>query len=370
MKVVHLSTVHSIADSRIMEKEASALVDAGWTVVVVLPHDKDEIQHGVRIVGVDKPSNRLTRATVTAVKVALKGLKERGDVYHFHDPELLPIGLALRTLGKTVVYDVHETHSATIAHRPYLPKWLRRPLAHIVKNLELVAARQFSGIVAATPAIEEQFRNIKTARVVVQNFPLLDGTDWNSRVRERNRRPVAVYMGAMSVGRGAITMVQAMGFVRSDLGVRLTLAGSITSELLEKLRAQPGFERVNVAGRLSRPQLNEILAEASVGMVVLHPEPNYVSSFPTKMFEYMVAGLPVIASDFPLWRSIVLSNRCGLVVDPLNPSEIAQAIEYLISHEAEAREMGQRGSDLVRREYNWSTEREKLIAFYRRFNRN
>src|SRR6185436_1103269 len=119
VKTVHLSTVHTTADSRIMDKEAGAVAEAGWNVAVVMPHDKDEMRGTIKIIGVRKPSSRLVRVTLTAFMVALKGLKERGDVYHFHDPELLPVGLVLRMLGKKVIYDVHETHSASVAHRSH-----------------------------------------------------------------------------------------------------------------------------------------------------------------------------------------------------------------------------------------------------------
>jgi len=367
VKVVHLSTVHTVGDSRILEKEAPALLDAGWEVTVVLPNEGDETRHGVKIRGVSKPAGRLVRATITTVKVVLKGLQERGDVYHFHDPELLFVGVLLQSLGKKVVYDVHETHSASVAHRPYLPRVVRAPLAWLVRKLEIAAAKRFAGIVAATPAIGEQFAAVKTPRVVVQNFPQLDGRKAASRPRVHKQRATAIYMGALSEGRGLITMVQAMELLPVSLEATLTLAGNLAPALLERIRVQPGYERVRLTGRLSRAELDIELDRATVGLVVLHPEPNYVNSFPTKMFEYMAAGLPVIASDFPVWRSILTANRCGLLVDPLDIRQIANALEYLIANETEAKEMGERGIELVRSRYNWGSEREKLIAFYNRF---
>jgi len=353
-----------------MEKEAAAMVDAGWEVTVVLPNDKDDCLRGIKIVSVSKPSSRLGRATMTALKVAFKGLKERGDVYHFHDPELIPVGLILRMLGRRVVYDVHETHSATVAHRTYIPRWLRFPASWLFRKCELAAAARFSGIVAATPGISDQFNALRTPRIVVQNFPLLDGEHHPNNPAPIAAPPVAIYMGAMAEGRGLITMIQAMALLPSSLEASLTLAGYIAPALLVKAQAQPGFEKVRLTGRLQREELTRELRRASVGMVVLHPEPNYIASFPTKMFEYMAAGLPVIASDFPLWRSIISENRCGLVVDPLDVKQIAASLEYLLSHRAEATEMGQRGATLVHQRYNWASEREKLLAFYREFSEN
>lgn len=347
-----------------MEKEAQALVDAGWNVSVVLPHARNENRHGVRLLGVRPPSSRFVRATYTAVKVALKGLKERADVYHFHDPELIPVGLLLRALGKKVIYDVHETYSYSIAHREAIPHALRKPLSWLVSSLERVAARCFSGIVAATPAIEQQFTSIGTPRVVVQNFPRLNG-----RVpvpASDTLAPHALYMGAMSDARGVLTMIEAVSRLPASLNARLTLAGSIDAELLARMKSVPGFNRVTITGLLSRQQLTTVINNATVGLVLFHPLPNHVESFPTKMFEYMEAGLPVLASDFPLWRSIVLANKCGIVVNPLDVSEIATSLQYLMSNQVEARKMGERGRALVQGQYNWLSESEKLVSFYNR----
>jgi len=100
------------------------------------------------------------------------------------------------------------------------------------------------------------------------------------------------------------------------------------------------------------------------GLVTLHPIVNYIDALPVKMFEYMVAGIPVIASNFSLWREIIEGNKCGLCVDPLNPSEIAKAIDYIMTHPAEAQQMGKNGLRAVQEQYNWDIEEKKLLALY------
>jgi glycosyltransferase involved in cell wall biosynthesis len=365
VKVVHLSTVHSPADGRIMDKEARGLSEAGWDVAVVAPHDRNELHGGVRVVAIDRPSHRLTRATLTALRVAMAGLREKGDIYVFHDPELLPVGIVLRLLGKKVIYDVHETHSSSIAHRSDIHRWVRKPLALLVKYLEIATASKLSGIVAATPSICEQFGQLATPRVTVQNFPRLFPTS-SKAIPMSSRRAIAIYAGAMSEARGVLTMVDAMAELPESLGAELVLAGRMTPELRSTAQVRRGWDRVSAIGQVSHENVIARLQQARIGLVVLHPEPNYLDSFPTKMFEYMAAGLPVIASHFPLWKSIILDNRCGLLVDPLSPNAIAEAIEYLLEHPVEAEEMGRRGQDLVRDRYNWSPESRKLVTFYTR----
>jgi glycosyltransferase involved in cell wall biosynthesis len=100
------------------------------------------------------------------------------------------------------------------------------------------------------------------------------------------------------------------------------------------------------------------------GLVLLHPVINYLDALPIKMFEYMSAGLPVIASDFPLWREIIEKNECGLCCDPLKPEKIAEAVQWVLDHPQEARIMGENGRRAVIEKYNWESEGKKLVKLY------
>jgi glycosyltransferase involved in cell wall biosynthesis len=100
------------------------------------------------------------------------------------------------------------------------------------------------------------------------------------------------------------------------------------------------------------------------GIVTFHPLPNHLDSHPTKMFEYMSSGIPVIASDFPLWRDIIEGNQCGICVDPLDPKAIAAAIDYVVTHPQAAKAMGENGRRAVLQKYNWTVQANRLIDFY------
>jgi glycosyltransferase involved in cell wall biosynthesis len=148
-------------------------------------------------------------------------------------------------------------------------------------------------------------------------------------------------------------------------GVRLKLAGRFESESLRRdVGSLDGWRRVDAFGQVGRSQINAILATVRAGLLLLRPEPNYLASQPTKLYEYMAAGIPVIASNFGLWRDIVEREACGVLVEPRRPDAVAAAIDHLVTQDAEAEQMGVRGRAAVEKAYNWETEEQKLWAFY------
>lgn len=364
-KAVHLTSVHRALDSRVFHKECKTLRDAGYEVVLVAPHEHSEVLDGVRIRGVPPESRRLRRMTMTAWSVFRAALDEKADVYHFHDPELMPAGVALRLLGKRVVRDVHEDLPRQVESKHYIHPRLRRPVARAMEALEGLTGRVYSGTVTATSHIGTRFPAGRTA--VVQNFPVLGELANVSPLPLSQRPPLVAYAGSLTAVRGAREMVDAIGLVRPQLNACLAIGGSFEpASLRAECEARPGWQKVDYRGWLTREGVGALLAEARLGLVVLHPEPNYVEGQPIKLFEYMSAGIPVVASDFPLWRSIVEDAGCGLLVDPLNPTAIAEAIEWLLDHATESQEMGQRGAEAVQTRYNWGNEARSLLGLYER----
>lgn len=142
-KVCILISVHLPFDIRIFHKEAKSLAKAGYDVTLVAQHDKDEIVDGIRIVPLPKPKSRLERMIRTVWMAYRKALKIDADVYHFHDPELMPVGLLLKRHGKRVIYDVHEDVRRQNLSKPYVPALLRQPISAMIGALEAFSARCF-----------------------------------------------------------------------------------------------------------------------------------------------------------------------------------------------------------------------------------
>jgi glycosyltransferase involved in cell wall biosynthesis len=364
-KIVHLTSVHTAFDVRVFHKECKSLARSGKHVVLIVPHQRNEVVDSVEVKGIRISGGRLVRMTRIVWSLYREALRQNGDVYHFHDPELIPLGLLLSARGKTVVYDIHEDAPADILHKDYIPRRLRRPLTWSVRKLEDAACRRFSGLIAATPTIAKRFRSINPNTVVVHNFPMLDEIAPTVDLPWNERPPAVAYIGSISERRGIREILQALALLPSANPAQMMLAGPFSpEELRTELMRLPGWARVKYLRVLDRPSVANLLSRVRFGLLVLRPEPNFCNAMPIKLFEYMAAGIPVIASDFPLWRQIIVEAGCGLLVDPLDPRAIARAMEYLLSHDAEAEAMGRRGRQAACELYNWNSEERVLLNFY------
>jgi glycosyltransferase involved in cell wall biosynthesis len=366
VRVVQLTSAHFVFDPRIFSKISKSLSRAGYEVIVVARHDRDETVEGIRIAAVPRIFGRLRRMTVTLWEIYRKALALDGDIYHFHDPELIPVALRLQLAGKHVVYDAHENLPGTVAYKDYLPKSMRGTVAWTADRFERFAASKFSAVIGATPPIADRLRHVNRRAVVVHNFPIPEEIVPDAPLAWERRPPVVAYLGSISRERGVFEMLQAMSQLQPAIDCRLALAGWFSQPgLKEEISKMPGASRVDWLGRLTREQVAELLGRVRAGIVVLHPEPNLINCRPTKLFEYMWAGIPVVASDFPLCREIIGNAACGLLVDPLNPNEIAGAIDYLLTHPAAAEEMGRRGRAAAEKLFNWKSEERTLLDLYR-----
>lgn len=361
-KVVHLTSVHGRGDTRIFVKQCRTLADHAYCVsLVVADSQGDANVDGVAISDVGRPGGRLERMLRTTTRIYKRAVALDGDIYHLHDPELIPLGLQLKRLGKVVIFDAHEDVPKQLLSKPYLQPAARRLLSAAFLRFERLACARFDGIVAATPSIRDKFLSIHRCTVDVNNYPLQ--SEFDAAARWEDKAPEVCYVGGIGATRGIRELVQACERLRS--GARLSIAGAFSEPRLEaEMRRQPGWQRVVMHGHVDRAGVRRVMARAAAGLVTLHATSNYLEALPVKMFEYMAAGIPVIASDFPLWKSIIHGERCGVCVDPADPQAIADAIDLFITHPALAREMGANGRRAVLAHYNWATQAARLIDFY------
>jgi len=362
MKIVHLTSAHPRYDTRIFLKMCRSLAAHGHEVTLVVADGKgDEVRDGVAILDVGASSGRLDRMTAAPGRVYRRARRIAADIYHLHDPELLPIARGLKRGRANILFDSHEHYSAAMFSKPYIPGPLRPLVSGMFGLYERLVCKGLDGVIAATPSIRDNFTRMGIPCLDVNNYPMTD--ELVSDVTDRAKNIEVCYIGGISILRGIRKVVGAMGQAAS--GARLSLGGPFESEATKaEVSAMSGWAMVDDLGVLSRLEVRDVMARSLAGIVTFLPEPNHVSAQPNKMFEYMSAGLPVIASNFPLWREIIQGNDCGLCVDPLDPAAIAAAVDYFAANPEEVRRMGANGRKAVIERYNWDAEERKLLDFY------
>lgn len=358
-RVVHVSSAHPATDPRIFEKECSALAAAGYDVHLVAT-GRRPAAGPVEVAIVPRPTSRILRITLGSLLATLRALATRAQVVHLHDPELALWIPLLRLTGRKVVFDSHEDIAASMEGKEYLPPRVRGLLSRCCTWLVRFIDRTATAVVCATPTIALGFTHPLTR--VVQNFPVLAPLD---RPQREGGGPRLVYVGALSLLRGSQHMLDALDVLtRTHPTARLTIAGSIGEELLAEMRPHPAWSHVDFVGLLDRDGVNRLLSQSDVGLVMFQPSANHVRSQPTKLFEYMAAGLPVVASDFPLWREMVAVPSTGLVADPLDPTSTARAVAEILEDPDRGRAMGSRGRQMVEGTWNWDIEARTLRDLY------
>ena len=361
-RIVHLTSVHRPNDVRIFEKQSRSSVKEGFEVCIVVPCNHDYERDGVKIISVSKPKSRFTRMTTTFLQIYRKAVSLKADLYQIHDPELIPLGILLKIRGKRVVRDIHEDIPKQILSKFWINKNLRSLISIIIGTIENICTKFFDGIVTATPSIFSRFESEKT--ILVQNYPIIEDRKFDN-LDYSHRKNRIVFIGGITKIRGIYEIVESLNYLDNNLEVIFDLVGAFDPPILEeKVKNNEGWGKVNFLGWKSRDTVNSILGESRVGLVLYHPVPNHVEAQPNKLFEYMEAGIPIVASDFPFWRKIISESEVGVLANPLNPRDIAKKITWLLKNPKISKKMGENGRRAVKEKYNWDVEVKKLISLY------
>lgn len=375
IKVVQLSSVHPLFDTRIFYKICNSLARAGYSVDLIIQHSKSEMVNGINVICLPLAKKKLDRPFKIIPLLFQKAIKyPAGTIFHFHDAELIPIGLLLKLFGYTVIYDVHEDNKNTVLDRDWVPKPFRSVLSYMVRKFENIAVEHLDAVVTVTEYIRKSLGGNK--EYVIQNYPRISesnfsGLDLNETKNQRVKQNL-LYVGGITSVRGINEIVTSLEIVnsKSDKEVKLLLAGLINEKKLEsKLQAKKGWGFVDYRGWINREEFAHWASSSFAGLVIFHPLANHINAQPNKLFEYMMHGIPVIASKFKLWEEIVIDNNCGILVNPESPEEIAEAINWFRNHPNEAKKLGENGRKAIINKYNWKNEEEKLLSLYQSLNK-
>lgn len=350
---------HKPLDTRIFHKEARSLTAAGFHVTLIIPHSESFTREGIDVQAVPLPKRGWEQLILCPWRIFRKALKEpRSSVFHIHDSELLMAGIALRCSGRKVIYDAHEDTPLQIEYQHWIPALVKPFYKLFYRLLEWIAGWCFETVIVAEPVIARYFPSSRV--VLIRNFPRLDS--FRDSVNYENRDGSLVYVGLLSKPRGVIEMLEGHRIASGKVNVPFVLGGkfapaSLEKELLEKYH-------VDYRSWLPYESMIRTLYTSSIGIIVPHPIQRYRTNYPVKLFEYMAAGMPVIASADGESASFVKEASCGILVNSQDTQQIADAIVTLAGDKLLAAEMGERGRKLILEKYNWESEAVKLIGLH------
>ncbi len=367
-RVCHISTVHSAFDDRIFYKECKTLAEAGYDVYLIVTHNKREFVNGVHIIPLPQGKGRFYRFFVKDWIALIKAIRLNAKIYHFHDPELIFIGIILKILGKRIIYDVHELVYFQIEDKQFLKYEI---IKHFARSLyiffEFLSIKLFDKLILAEDSYKgyfcRRYGNLNKY-VVIRNFPviaLIQNAKPIMNFSSINQKFIIIYAGGLTRIRGIKEIIKSLSYLEGK--AELWLLGKWESNSFEKeCRSLDSWKYVKYLGFKLLNEVYGYMKVASIGIALLYPIKNYLGSLPVKSFEYMACGIPIVMSDFPYWKE--LFKEYALFANPKDPRDIADKIKVFMNNEELRAEMGKAGILAVRNAYSWEAESRRLINLY------
>ncbi len=360
LKICHITSKHTPFDTRIFLKECTAL-KAQYNVVLIAANAKNETINDIEIIGFKYRKGQSVR---NHYRIFRKAIKQKAAVYHIHDAELLPLAMLLKRLGNKIIYDVHENYRETLKEHnyslitqtifSYFDHWVARHGALILAERSYI------------PIYQQRAKSL----CVVENFCEINALQPFENTHRTECRNL-VYIGTIHSHRGALVMLEVLNLLRlRGMDIRLDLIGSISEKnLMEKLENLPYYSKikddVTWYGPLNLSDSYRIAQQSFAGLCLLDGVANHTESYPTKLFEYLAVGLPVIASNWSLYRSVVERHNVGICVAYNDSNAIADAIETIFTNKELQKQFSLNGPKIVAKNYNWNTEERILLDFYK-----
>jgi glycosyltransferase involved in cell wall biosynthesis len=336
-----------------------------YEVSLIAVHPQKETLEGVHIIPFRRFHNRKWRVAIGWLIMFFKALKVNARVYHLHDPELIPCGLLLRMLGKQVILDIHENIAEDIFDKPWISNQQRA--YQVFHFFEKLACRYFFILLAET-SYEKRYSRLARRSATVLNY--CDADFFKPFIKQEYRQTMHLYyIGIILENRGILQIIEAMQGLRKDgYNPEFHCVGELYSDLDHKIKALSYYEdmkdKLHFYGRMSLEQGYAMAEKMDIGLCIIWPMKNSMESYPTKLFEYMAVGLPIITSDFPLYKEVIEDHFCGICVDPLDSEELKMAIKNLYTDVKKSELMGKNGKTEVKKIYDWESQTPILSKVY------
>lgn len=362
-KVFIFTSVHPWNDVRIFYKQAISL-SKEYSVEIHAPATfAHKTLRGINIYGLPiwtKKSDRIKTSWLLLKRI----LRSPADVFHFHDPELIILGLLIKLFGLgKVIYDIHENNNQLIRERLWIPSYLRVPLLVFNSFMERLAIACFDKIIIA----EDSYMSfIHGQPEIIHNYPLP-----NSRSSKQEKSIDAIYLGGVMEERGIFELLAiAREVIKEYPMFKMKIIGPIAENIEGKIRQLTDRwnlqNSLTLTGRMDYESAMEELSHAKIGLVILHPIKNYTQSLPTKIFEYMSYGIPYLATNIPYWMRFFKGDQAGYFVNNEDIKYAASKIVELLNNHELRTNLGEKGKSLVKMKYGWSAEEKILLSLYQK----
>lgn len=351
-RIVHLTTSHDPRDIRVFRKECLSLRKVFQDVHLVAPFKESYEDQGVCVHAVPPHAGRIGRIVRTLPRVYSVARRLTADIYHLHDPDLLVLAPLLRRSGARVIFDSHEDYPRDLYSRPYLKGFFGRAIVWAYTAFERRIFRRLDAVVTVNRAMTERVSKIQRNTVTVYNFPIAKELPEPKNVPGSPSK--VVWLGLLNAARGVATL---------DAAARQLPPGTI--EVIGRCDdIDPVTSALVYLGRMEYQEALKRTADYAAGLATFASHDFHQDMFPIKLFEYMLMGLPLVASNFPKWKCLFGDADCAILVDPDDANDIARAVQWVLRNPSEARAMGLRGRSLALRKYSWQTEAKKLVGLY------
>lgn len=375
MKICHITTAHESLDTRIFIRECSSLAKAGYEVHLLANHPRSETINGVQIDPLPKKLSGWGRRLYQAYCAFKEAKNLKADLYHFHDPELLPF-MSLLAKRKYVIWDVHELYYANIIqHNRFRWPLLNSLIAKVFDKLEFYWCRNFAGIIAATPQIRKRYEHLKLNLILLLNVADLESIP----PPEDNPAENSSYVLASGnmYGRQVDKLLQGFALAVKKCNTLKLCVIPVYGNIQQEMEIRNLVERLGLDNyvKFIKPLpwvefMSKILPAARLGIVFYEKTPNNLAGIPNRLFEYWAGRIPVLVTDTPNLSQIVSDWGGGTVVDSTSSQAIAQGLVPYLRDPIFAKKMGEQGRAAVEKRFNWAIEQKELMNLYSKIIKN
>jgi glycosyltransferase involved in cell wall biosynthesis len=377
MKICMLASDHAPFDDRLFYKESRSLLDEGYNVTIISAvKNEDRDLRNYPNLNIEYVQTRIKSKvvywTIVLFKMFLKSIRVNADVYHCHEPETFLVAILLKMVTrKKIVYDVYEYYPDVVALSSGFRKYF---LKFMLNFFEPIFCKYADGIITADTEIAKRYCEFNKNVCTLFNYPCIDLFEFQSNPISHDHKmdgsKKIIYVGGMSEERGILQLIRSTHkILKIYPSVKLLLVGSFSKldfemECKEYVKSHNLDRNVEFVGSVPHIMIPQYIYSADIGAVLLQPIPKFYKNIPTKQFEYMACGKPVVGSDLPPITHYIRDSNCGIIVDSTDVDNIADAILYSIRHPADAKQMGENGRQVILKKYNWNAEGYKLLSFY------